>query len=373
LITHNDRFLQIVNDPIRMISLMDQLSADCGFYLCIGSTSTSDGEGVSAAGSTAQARRLTPAADAEALVLGYTKTLDHLPVSPLGIVSPVVITRPCLQLANIDPQVIDCGAFVPPQIPLFTAGHLPAQSVSTGIAMSPDVVAELFARGYQFGNQAADSKRTIVIAECVPGGTTTALAVLLGLGYAAHGSLSSSMPNCNHRIRQELVEQGLARAKIVARQSTPFEVLAAVGDPMQPFVVGMTLAACRNASVVLAGGSQMLAIYALCSALAAQHAIQIEIANIGIITTKWVAFDQHAEISKLSRLIGAPLAASSLEISQSRHPGLQAYDQGHVKEGVGAGAAMALAYLAVGRNSQPLIRKIDQAYDDMVGSHCAAV
>src|SRR5882757_4026255 len=107
----DNSFLQVVSDQMRMLPLLEQLKSECAFYLCLGSTRTSDIEGISAAGSTPEFRRLTPAADAEALVLGKTKTLDRLPVSPLGVVSPVVITRACLQLANIAPQVVNCGAF----------------------------------------------------------------------------------------------------------------------------------------------------------------------------------------------------------------------------------------------------------------------
>jgi uncharacterized protein (TIGR00303 family) len=232
------------------------------------------------------------------------------------------------------------------------------------------MVIELFNRGFDFGIKEAARKKTIAIAECVPGGTTTALAVLVGLGYEANNSMSSSVPNCNHDARWNLVEQGLKIARIESGHSKPFEILAAVGDPMQPFVLGMALAACQTVSVILAGGSQMLAVYALCKALSPDYAIEISKARIGVVTTKWVAFDQNAGLVALSAQIGAPFAASCPNFWLSRHVGLQAYEQGHVKEGIGAGAAMALAYLAFGKNSSLLISKIDQSYDSMVGTLC---
>ncbi|CAN5563755.1 TIGR00303 family protein [soil metagenome] len=368
----DDSFLQIVNDEGRMAPLLAGLQSDCAFYLCLGSTAISDLEGISAAGSTPEFRRLTPAADAEALVLGQTKTLAKLPVSPLGVVSPVVITRACLQLSNTAPQIVNCGAFVPPKIPHFTAGDCPADSVSSGRAMPLNTVKSLFAKGFDFGNEQSANGRPMIISECVPGGTTTALGVLLALGYDAQHSLSGSIPHCNHEMRLRLVEQGLRQAGINSPHANPFEILAAVGDPMQPFVLGMALAACRTTSVILAGGSQMLAIYALCAAVATDYGIEIENAEIGVITTKWVAFDQYARIADLSKQIGAPLSASSPNFLLSRHAGLQAYEAGNVKEGVGAGASMALAYQVLEADRGLLMGKIDQSYDGMVGSLCSA-
>jgi uncharacterized protein (TIGR00303 family) len=365
-------FVQVVNDRLRMESLFTEMSSSRAFYLCLGGTKTSDLVGISAAGATPELRRVTPAADAEALLLGYTKTVEKLPVSPRGIVSPVVITRACLQLADIEPLVINCGAFKAPQIPFFEAGLTPAESVVSGQAMTLDMVIGLFRRGFDFGVKEAAGKQTLVIAECVPGGTTTALAVLVGLGYEAHNSMSSSIPNCNHEDRWNVVEQGLKVAGIVPAHSNPFEILAAVGDPMQPFVVGMTLAACQSASVILAGGSQMLAVYALCQALSSEYAVKITRARIGVLTTKWVAFDRNAGLVKMSAEIGAPFAASCPNFLLSRHIGLRAYEQGNVKEGVGAGAALALAYFAAGQNSSLLMNKIDQTYDSMVGRFCPA-
>jgi hypothetical protein len=48
----------------------------------------------------------------------------------------------------------------------------------------------------------------------------------------------------------------------------PFKLVAAVGDPMQIAAAGMAIAASRRCGVLLAGGTQMLAVYALAQALA---------------------------------------------------------------------------------------------------------
>jgi|LakMenEpi03Aug12_release.lakeMendotaPanAssembly.Ray.scaffolds.fasta_scaffold203923_2 uncharacterized protein (TIGR00303 family) len=370
-----DDFLRIVNDSARITALLSHLNSKTGFYLCLGSTFTSDVDGISAAGSTAQSRRLTPAADAEALLLGQTKSLGKLPVSPLGVVSPVVITRACLQLAAVLPDVVNCGCFIAPEIPCLSVGNSPADAISTGHAMPLDTVRALLQNGYELGLKESSTHKTMILAECVPGGTTTALGVLVALGYSAHRALSSSIPSCNHEMRLALVEQGLRNASIQPGLCDPLQILAAVGDPMQPFVAGMALAACRQSSVILAGGSQMLAVYALCKALASSGEIgrlEFENAELGIVTTKWVAFDQYACISDLSKQIGAPLAASCPDFRLSRHAGLRLYEDGNVKEGVGAGAAMALAYNVMNGDGQLLMSKIDQSYDDMVGGLCSS-
>jgi NaMN:DMB phosphoribosyltransferase len=68
-------------------------------------------------------------------------------------------------------------------------------------------------------------------------------------------------------------------------------VVAAVGDPMQPVVAGMAIAASRTRPVLLAGGTQMLAVYALMAAIAATEGCDWNPANVVVGTTRWVARD----------------------------------------------------------------------------------
>ncbi|MBZ0187103.1 MAG: hypothetical protein K8F91_12725, partial [Candidatus Obscuribacterales bacterium] len=130
-------FVRIISDnEDRLIDILERAkkSKSPGFYLCVGSTKSSDIEGISAAGSNAEARRLTPRFDAEALVLGETTDGESIPVSPAGIVSPVVLTRASLKVMESDIRIVDCGSFMPPRIDTIQAGNLPAQCVSTGAA-----------------------------------------------------------------------------------------------------------------------------------------------------------------------------------------------------------------------------------------------
>jgi uncharacterized protein (TIGR00303 family) len=362
--TRIEEFLCHVHDPGGRLGdffarLKPVLQNGGHYALCIGSTETSDIEWISAAGVDAAARRLTPAIDAEALVLGAPKSADKVPVSPRGIVSPVVLSRAMLDLVRCRVDVFDCGAFHAPKIDHERIGARPARSIETGQALPLEHAYDLFEQGKRVGGRLASEARYLVIAECVPAGTTTALGVLTGLGYGANRLVSSSMPLANHDERQLLVRQGLANAG-----KQPLEIVAAVGDPMQPFAAGVLIEASKNIPVLLGGGTQMLAVYALAAAMEGKELLEQR--PVAVVTTKWVAFDQGSDPASLADLVGAPFAASCPNFHSSRHPGLQAYEEGNVKEGVGAGALMALASLS-GRTEREICAAIDNQYDLMVG------
>jgi uncharacterized protein (TIGR00303 family) len=337
------------------------------FVLCLGSTATSDVDGISAAGSTAAERRMTPAVDAEALVLGRPVSLPRLPTSPNGIVSPVVISRAALQLSNVPTKVVSCGTFWSPAAELsctFT-GNGPARCVSTGRAMSLHIVEQLFANGLALGKKLSQELDYAVVGECVPGGTTTAQALLLALGHKAHGLVSSSLPGGNHSLKSQLVSAGLAAALAGNSDlnSDPLRAAGAVGDPMQPFAAGFVLGAGKHIPVLLAGGTQMLAVFALMKAMPHYQSLPGE--TVAVATTKWVATDKSANPAQIARLLGAPMLASCPDFRKSRHAGLRAYEEGNVKEGIGAGGSMALAYMK-GFSAREIQEAIDATYDTMV-------
>jgi uncharacterized protein (TIGR00303 family) len=190
----------------------------------------------------------------------------------------------------------------------------------------------------------------------VVGGTTTALAILTGLGYAAKGKVNSSHPQCNHAQKQAIVEQGLGRKEFF----DPFEVIAAVGDPQQIFAAGMAIAASQQGGVLLAGGTQMLAVFALIKALVTKYAYSVNWENIAVGTTRWVAEDKTGDTVGLARMIGkVPVLATKLDFSASKYPVLQAYEQGFVKEGVGAGGCAIAACLYQNWTNQDLVKAIE--------------
>jgi len=235
--------------------------------------------------------------------------------------------------------------------------------------MSLGLVKQLFQAGIEAGLQAAKSNEFIVVAECVPGGTTTAMGVLFALGWDVRSSLSSSVVECNHDARFELVQLGLQNSGIEPANfaDQPLLAVSAVGDPMQPFAAGLALAASQSIPVILGGGSQMLAVFALMKALRKANKQSTPLAQTPVVaTTKWVAFDRNADTRALSKNIGAPYLAACPDFTNSRHPGLRFYEEGHVKEGAGAGAALFLAHALAGFSADEIQTAIDQTYSELI-------
>jgi uncharacterized protein (TIGR00303 family) len=365
-------FLKVINDPAGRLSyVLSRLSGSRsaarlsgGFLLAVASTATSDIPGISAAGATPELRRLTPRIDAEILSAGKTVDGMPLPVSPSGIVSPVVITRAVVKLLDLPVTVIDCGSFSPPGVDCLTVGTTPAKCLSSGCALERRQVDALFQAGVRIGCRVRDELDYLILSECVPGGTTTGAALLAALGYEARQLVSSSLPEADFALKHSLIESGFMLSGIKPGVS-PLDAVAAIGDPMQPVAAGIALAASSKVPVILAGGSQMLAVWALISAIdpAAQG---LDERQLAVITTKWVAFDRQAGSARLAALVGAPFAASCPDFTQSRHAGLRAYEEGNVKEGVGAGGAMAAAYLEGRASGIEIVEAIDRQYDELV-------
>jgi len=248
-------------------------------------------------------------------------------------------------------------------------------------------VEALLEQGRRWGRSAARSAPSggplpLVLAECVPGGTTTAQALLMGLGIEAGGIVSGSLHRPAHALKADLVARGLAAAAArtpvpaAARRipPDPVAVLAALGDPMQALAAGLLLAAAETGQpVLLAGGSQMAAVLALALALLAPELRPRLAALAAIGTTAWVAFESDSDLPLLLRRIGRhwgidhPLAfAASLRFRGPLHPALLDYERGYVKEGVGAGG-LAILWELAGRSPEHLARACDAACNELIG------
>jgi uncharacterized protein (TIGR00303 family) len=241
-------------------------------------------------------------------------------------------------------------------------GGTEAQCLTTGKAMPLSRVEYLFQQGWQWGEQLARTTDYLIIGECVVGGTTTALALLAGLGIEAAGKVNSSHPQCNHDQKWSVVRVGLEQAGLlpISKEVNPLTVVAAVGDPMQIVAAGMAIAASRFTGVMLAGGTQMLAVYALIEALTNYFSLQTAREQIVVGTTRWVAEDPTGDTTGLARSLGGvPLLATGLSFATSRYPSLRAYERGYVKEGVGAGGCAIAAHLMRGWTSTQLLTFIE--------------
>ncbi len=187
----------------------------------------------------------------------------------------------------------------------------------------------------------------IVIAECVVGGTTTAQGLLRALGYNVSGLMSSSIPNGNHSLKADLVERGYQAAlkrldfspELV--EKNPLLAISAMGDPMQAVVAGMAIECIESGiEFTLAGGSQMIAIASLVEKLLVIARSEATKQSITVTTTPWVMNDKSARIQDLLALCckRTKLSAATSIPDELKELPLAAYGQGHVKEGVGAGA-----------------------------------
>jgi len=334
-----------------------------GFACVLGFTETGLIPGISAAGSTPEHRKYTALADAEFLYYGADKK-GQFPLPPLiAGASPVFITRAVVEALDIRVYLFNAGLLEAPKVPTIDLEGVPAKCLSGAQAMDLTTVEGLFHRGMIWGERLSCNKENeyLVIGECVVGGTTTALAILTGLGIPAKDMVNSSHPVCNHAQKWQIVEAGLGKMGTRGWGKTeienpidpldPLVLVAAVGDPMQVAVAGMAIAASRYGGVLLAGGTQMLAVFTLASAIALGKDLYWQPEEIVVGTTRWVTEDSSGRTVELAQLIGKKtnitpcLLATGLCFDNSRYAQLKAYEQGFVKEGMGAGGACIAAYL----------------------------
>lgn len=342
--------------------------ASPSFACILGFTATGLVPDISAAGATPQAREYTAIADAEFLATGVAPSYRHpLPILEAGL-SPTFISRAVVEALNIPTYIFNAGLPHQPTVATIDLQGVPANCVSSGQAMPLTIVEQLFNQGLLWGAKLAKTTDYLIIGECVVGGTTTALALLMALGIDARGMVNSSHPNCNHQQKWSLVKTGLSQASIFeqfaqANKNDPLKLVAAIGDPMQIVSAGMAIAASRQIGVMLAGGTQMLAVYALIEAIINYHHLSVQESQIVVGTTRWVAEDPTGNTIGLANLMGGvPLLATGLSFSTSRYPGFRAYSQGYVKEGVGAGGCAIASQLKQNWTSTQLLTVIETLF-----------
>ena len=337
------------------------------FACILGFTATGLIPGISAAGATPKAREYTAIADAEFLARGIQANYQHpLPILTAGV-SPTFITRSVIEAFDIPIYIFNAGLPHQPTVETIDLEGEPADCLSSGRALDLATVEHLFQLGLEWGKKLSNSSSYLIIGECVVGGTTTALAVLTGLGIKARGLVNSSHPQCNHAQKWSIVKIGLAKANWIClsnnQSNNPFKVVAAVGDPMQIVAAGMAMSASHRGGVMLAGGTQMLAVYALIEAIADYHNISVQLSQIVVGTTRWVAEDNTGNTVGLAKIIGGvPLLGTGLNFSTSRYPSFRAYSSGYVKEGVGAGGCAIATHLMQNWTSTQLLDTIENLF-----------
>jgi uncharacterized protein (TIGR00303 family) len=337
------------------------------FACILGFTATGLIPGISAAGVTPQAREYTAVADAEFLSLGVQPNpRQSLPLLTAGA-SPVFISRAVIESLDLPYFLFNAGLLHPLTVDHIDLEGVAANCLTSGKAMPFETVKHLFQKGLEWGKKLTQQTDYLIIGECVVGGTTTALAILTGLGIDAVGKVNSSHVHCNHAQKWSIVEAGLKQGGFLPSTQkitiNPLNLVAAVGDPMQVVAAGMTIAASQITGVMLAGGTQMLAVYALARAISHYFDLEIKLEQIVVGTTRWVVEDPTGDTVGLARMIdGVPLLATGLNFTTSRYPSFRLYEQGYVKEGVGAGGCAISAHLKQGWTPSQLLTVIETLF-----------
>jgi len=303
------------------------------FLLAAGGTETAAIEGISAAGAGPDLLAHTPSADAEILTYGRPVRAPVVPVSPTGCPTPAVVSRAVRELLGVETAVVDAGLAAPTAAPTVDLGASPGGDVreSDPVPHAGDV----FERAREFGRSLPDER--LVVAETVPGGTTTALGTLAALGERE--TVSSSLRSNPLALKREVVAEGLA-ASGLARGGAAGEPTLAVremGDPVLAAIAGVVVGAVESdRAVELAGGTQLLAAAAL-----VRHAGVDD--PLALATTSYVAADPTADLRGAAADLDVTLTVTDPGFAASDHPSMAPYADGEAKEGVGMGGTLALA------------------------------
>ncbi len=153
-----------------------------------------------------------------------------------------------------------------------------------------------------------------------------------------------------------------------------------MGDPFQPYAVGLLLGAREvNRPVMLGGGVQMLAILSAALTMIEPLKRKDFISDISVATTAWIVHENIGTIQDVSSFasliqsletffdIKLLCFASSLRFHKSTKKVLRDYEQGYIKEGVGVGAFTLLAQVN-GISTETLIQECELAVDQLLSS-----
>jgi uncharacterized protein (TIGR00303 family) len=312
-------------------------SIECPLFLLVLSNSEiATVTGISGAGSSQKYVQYTPAADAEIVSHGKLKTVSVMSDAPSGAATPAVLTRAGLNLSQSAHLLINSGLQIVPGVPYYDlrAKH------GYDIRLRPGVPDATTIRDASRKLAECCECDLAVIGETIPGGTTTALCVLRALGYSAN--VSSSFAANPTALKEKVVRKAMQGASISpgSLQGDPMRAIKLFGDPMMPCVVGLTEGFLNSGKdVVLAGGTQMGTVAAVLKELNLSD-------DLVLATTKYVFDDTSARFIELIEALEIDAFSAYPDFSKSSISALQKYEQGEVKEGVGAGGAMALTCIA---------------------------
>jgi len=298
--------------------------------------------GISGAGPSPEKTLLTPILDAELIARGSITSMPARPDTPTGCPTPASITRSIMELCGTKALFINAGLSFRPTVPCMDVYGEPGNDPRFMDAVP--LARDLYQSGRSLGEFLSRWCDLLVVGECVPGGTTTALCVLRALGYPAR--VSSSFVENPVRMKEE-VWDAVSRRIEAGRVRSPLDIIRCCGDPMIALCAGLGSTCTRQ--MVLAGGTQMLAVAAVMKAMGIPLPL--------VATTVYVRDDTSANFSEIAHSIGTDVVYVDPGFGDLGHSGLARYCIGEVKEGMGAGGAMFMAYL-LGHSPSAIREKI---------------
>lgn len=310
--------------------------------LVLANTMLSTVPGISGAGPTPEKTLLTPILDAELVTTGAITSMPARPNTPTGCPTPATITRSMVELTALSPVIINAGLAHTPTVPCLDAYGSPGADPRKEDAVPQ--AALLFERGEMIGRFLSQYSDLLMLGECVPGGTTTALCVLRALGYDA--SVSSAFVKNPLALKDAVCREVLARIRELGVRE-PLDILRAAGDPMMPVAAG--IASAYTGDILFAGGTQMLAV------AAAMKALGKRVPHLA--TTVYIRDDPSAGFARSVADIGTTAYYVDPNFAGIGHLGLARYCIGEVKEGMGAGGALMLACI-MGHEPEEITRKV---------------
>jgi uncharacterized protein (TIGR00303 family) len=330
------------------------------FFLFISGTEVALVPGLTAAGANHDVLPLTAPADADLIRFGHPVAVDCFPVDPDGHPTPAVITRAAVLEADIPVCVVRAGSFLPPAPPYVELGAPAGKDPQISAAVPG--ARDIYERSAAMARSCVRSDERIMLAESIPGGTTTALMVLRALGYDS--AMSSSGGRSNPvELKEKIWRAASGRLKIGVGsfKGDPLGAISELGDPMQASVLGFINGINSITEVILAGGTQMLAIAACLKTLDPSRKIKVA-------TTRYVAEDPSASFRELADELEIDTYVAPYDFSGSPYGGLRDYEAGCVKEGVGAGgAALYASWSGVG--VERIIDRTNSVYREIIESH----
>jgi len=240
-------------------------------------------------------------------------------------------------------------------IPTIDLNARPGTDIRKGHAVADAF--EIYNKSKALGEKLGKLSDLVIIGESVPGGTTTAMGVLRALGY--DGKVSSSFPKNPLDIKNRVVEEAMKYSGISfgSLKNRPLNAVESLGDPMMASAAGLVDGI--RTKTVLAGGTQMVSVLGIIKHLGLDR-------DVSIATTKYVADDISANFREMTKILGYEAFAADPGFGNSRRQGLRMYENGDVKEGVGAGGAMFAAAM-MGFSQKEFREKTEEVCDSIFG------